>query len=150
MRRLSRLVLTGLISVTALACAPEASANIVIGQSIDGVELGASEAQVRQVLGTPLKREEDNFFYPESVGLRIGFQQSRVAGVLSISKQQKTSKGITIGSSRSQFKRAYPRANCLEGPYGPQSLYCAVTARFNGRESYTSSSLVWPSAVSRR
>jgi hypothetical protein len=40
----------------------------------------------------------------------------RVNGMLSFSKKQKTSKSITIGSSRAQMKRAYPQAKYAEGP----------------------------------
>lgn len=126
------------LSVVLLATAPSALANIVIGQSIAGVKLGDSEAQVTAVLGPPTSNENGSLFYPSSVGLRIGVNAGKVNDVLSISKKQKTSKGITIGSSRTQMKRVYPNAKCAEGPYGPQSLYCAVLAHFHGRKSFTS------------
>ncbi len=137
-----RLPIVGLVSLTltaaVLAAAPAALANIVIGQSIGGVKLGDSEAQVRQVVGAPSSTLDGSFLYPTSVGLRIGFGHGRVNDVLSFSKKQKTSKGITIGSKRAKLKRAYPQANCVEGPYGPRSLYCAVVVRLHGRKSFTS------------
>jgi hypothetical protein len=134
------------VAMLVLALAPVAQANIVIGQSIAGVKLGDSEAQVTAVLGPPTSKESAgpaypgivNIYYPTSVGLHFTMQSGRVFGVLSFSKKQKTSKGITIGSSRAQMKRAYPKAKCAEGPYGPKSLYCAVLARFHGRKSFTS------------
>jgi hypothetical protein len=101
---------------------------------------------VTAVLGPPTSKESAgpaypnsvNLVYPDSVGLHFSLNSRRVIDVLSFSKKQKTSKGITIGSSRAQMKRAYPKAKCAEGPYGPKSLYCAVLARFHGRKSFTS------------
>ncbi len=135
-----------LLSAGVLAIAPSALASIVIGQSIAGVKLGASEAQVTAVLGAPTSKENAgpaypnvvNLVYPSSVGLHISLEAGKVNDVLSFSKKQKTSKGITIGSSRAQLKRAYPQAKCAEGPYGPKSLYCAVLAHTHGRKSFTS------------
>lgn len=130
----------------ALALTPSAQANIVIGQSIAGVKLGDSEAQMTTVLGPPTRKESAgpaypgvvNIFYPSSVGLHFTMTNGRVFGMLLFSKKQRTSKGITIGSSRAQMKKAYPHAKCAEGPYGPKSLYCAVLARFHGHKSFTS------------
>lgn len=139
-------VVCALSSAGIMIAAPSALANIVIGQSIAGVKLGDSEAQVTAVLGPPTSKESAgpaypgvvNIYYPASVGLHVGLKAGRAFGLLSFSKHQKTSKGITIGSSRAQMKRAYPKAKCAEGPYGPKSLYCAVLARFHGRKSFTS------------
>jgi hypothetical protein len=133
--------LSALGTIGALACllASSASAKIVIGQSIGGVKLGDNKAQVKQALGAPLSSSgATDLLYPSSVGLRVTLKAGHVEGVLSISKKQKTSGGITIGSSRSALKAAYPKANCIEGPLGPESLYCAVTASSGGRKSYTS------------
>ncbi len=134
------------VAMLALALAPVAQANIVIGQSIAGVKLGDSEAQVTAVLGPPASKESAgpaypgvvNIYYPTSVGLHFTMTNGRVSGALIFSKKQKTNKGIGMGSSRAQLKRAYPQAKCAEGPYGPKSLYCAVLARFHGRKSFTS------------
>ncbi len=138
MRRLTDVVVFGLlVAASALAAASVASAKIVEGQSIAGVKLGDSKAQVKQVLGTPSKTDPNDFFYPTSVGLRINFKGGRVDGILSFSKKQKTAKGITIGSSASKLKRAYPQAKCSAGPYGPSSLYCVLKSRSHGQPSYT-------------
>jgi hypothetical protein len=147
-RSRSRLAIAAglLLVVATLTFAPSAVASIVIGQSIAGVKLGASEAQVTAVLGPPASKENAgplypgvvNLVYPTSVGLHFTLTNGRFSGVLIFSKKQKTSKGITIGSSRAQLKKAYPQAKCAEGPYGPQSLYCAVLAHFQGRKSFTS------------
>jgi hypothetical protein len=134
------------VAMLALALAPIAQANIVIGQSIAGVKLGDSEAQVTAALGPPTSKESAgpaypgvvNIYYPTSVGLHFSMTNGRVFGVLDFSKKQKTNKGIGMGSSHAQMKRAYPKAKCAEGPYGPKSLYCAVLTRFHGRKSFTS------------
>jgi hypothetical protein len=135
---LLRLAALALPLLAALTFGSVAEANIVIGQSVAGVNLGDTEAQVQQVLGPPSSHVSGSFIYPTQVGLRVGFSHGRVDGVLSFSKKQKTSQGITIGSSRAQVKHAYPQASCLEGPYGPSSLYCAVSAHVHGRKSFTS------------
>ena len=146
-RRSSLVVVASLLlGIGVLALAPSALASIVIGQSIAGVKLGDSEAQVTAVLGAPERKESAgaaypgvvNIYYPTSVGLHFTLTNGRVSGALIFSKKQKTNKGIGMGSSRAQLKRAYPKAKCAEGPYGPQSLYCAVLARFHGRKSFTS------------
>ena len=129
-----------------MAAAPSALASIVIGQSVAGVKLGDSEAQVTAILGPPTSKESAgpaypgvvNIVYPTSIGLHFTLTNGRVSGALFFSKKQKTNKGITMGSSRAQLKRAYPQAKCAEGPYGPKSLYCAVLAHFHGRKSFTS------------
>jgi hypothetical protein len=139
-------VLCVLSSTGIMVATPSALANIIIGQSIAGVKLGATEAQVTALLGPPTSKESNgpsypnsvSLMYPASVGLHIVMNAGRVSGMLSFSKHQKTSKGITIGSSRARMKSAYPQAKCAEGPYGPKSLYCAVLARFHGRRSFTS------------
>jgi len=118
--------------------AASAGATIVIGQSMGGVKLGDTPAQVKQALGKPSSSNSTDLLYPSRVGLRVTLKGGHVDGVLSVSKKQKTTKGITIGSSRSAVKAAYPSASCVEGPLGPSSLYCAVTARIGSRKSYTS------------
>lgn len=127
-----------MLTIGVLVVAPIALANVVIGQSIAGVKLGDSKAQVKKVLGSPSSSSATSFVYPTKIGLRVSFQHGQVSGVLSFSKKQKTAKGITVGSSTAALKSAYPQATCSEGPYGPSSLYCVMTARFHGRQSYTS------------
>jgi hypothetical protein len=131
-------LLAVILSIAAAATAPAASATVVIGQSIAGVKLGATKAQVKKVLGKPSKTDPSDFFYPSSVGLRVHFTHGKVDGVLSISKKQRTSKGITIGSSSAAVKAAYPQAKCSTGPYGGSSLYCVVSTHYKGKASYTS------------
>jgi hypothetical protein len=117
-RSISVVAVLGLLSSAAIMVAvPIAQAHIVIGQSIAGVKLGDSETQVTALLGAPTSNANGSLFYTSSVGLRIGVEAGKVKDVLSFSKKQKTSKGITIGSSRAQLKRAYPR-DCSGGAGG--------------------------------
>ncbi len=140
------LVIGAAVAMLVLSLAPVAQANIVIGQSVAGVKLGDTEAQVTAILGLPTSKESAgpaypgvvNVRYPTSVGVNFTLTNGRVSGALFFSKKQKTNKGIGMGSSRAQMKRAYPQAKCAEGPYGPKSLYCAVLTRFHGRKSFTS------------
>ncbi len=137
--RSSRLyVLSVLLVLVVGLSAATAQATVVIGQSIAGVKLGDSKAQVRKTLGKPSRTDPSDFFYPTSVGLRVHFKGGRVDGILSTSKKQKTSKGITIGSSSAAVKAAYPSAKCSTGPLGGSSLYCVVSAHYKGKASYTS------------
>lgn len=127
-----------ILSVVLMTIAPAALATVVIGQSIAGVKLGDSKAQVKKTLGKPSRTDPSDFFYPTSAGLRVHFKGGRVDGILSTSKKQKTSKGITIGSSSGAVKAAYPSAKCSTGPLGGSSLYCVVSAHYKGKASYTS------------
>jgi len=121
-----------------LSVVPAVSANVVIGQSIAGVKLGDSPAQVRAALRSQ-SHEEPQLDHGElwySGFLRVFFTHNRVTQVLAYSKKQKTDKGITIGSSRAQLKRAYSKAKCAEG-HTPVYLYCVMAGHAQGRKSYT-------------
>jgi hypothetical protein len=132
-----RVPLAILLAVALLATgASTACANIVIGQSVAGVKLGATQVQVRQILGPTSSPFPNELFYSLPVGLRIKFVHGRVERILSYSKRQRTSKGITIGSTHAQLQSAYPQDRCVEGQ-APPYVYCVVAARFQGRSSYT-------------
>ena len=131
-------VLSLMLTAGALAAAPTALANIVIGQSVAGVQLGATKAQAMAALRGQTHEQPAvlgaELFY--SGFLRIHFTSGRVDKLLLYSKKQKTSKGITIGSSRAQLKSAYPQAKCEEGTT-PVYLYCVMAGHAKGRKSYT-------------
>lgn len=139
MRR-SRLVsaLCMLLSAVALTVAPSAPANIIIGQSIAGVKLGDSEAQVKAALRGQ-SNEHPPVFHSEllySDFLRIVFKHGRADKLVSYSSTQKTSKGITVGSSQAQVKHAYPKITCEEGQH-PIYVYCVTGGHIHGHTSYT-------------
>jgi hypothetical protein len=126
-------VLAGIMSI-----APAAEAKIVTGQSVAGVQLGATKAQAEAALrgethGQPLVLGAELFY---SDFLRAHFKSGQVDKLLSYSNKQKTAQGITIGSSRTQLKSAYPQAKCAEGS-NPAYLYCVLAGHAQGRKSYT-------------
>jgi hypothetical protein len=84
-------VLLVLSSAGIMVAAPAALASIVIGQSVAGVKLGDTEAQVTAILGPPTSKESAgpaypgvvNISYPTSVGLHFTLTNGRVSGALS-------------------------------------------------------------------
>ncbi len=141
MRRSSLAAVLGLLlSAGLMTAAPAASASIVIGQSIAGVKLNDSEAQVEQALGSPtLKQPPDsqggvswNYAKLPLMGV-VSFTGGTITGMWTISKRQKTSKGVGPGSSLAQVRKAYPQAKCSTGPFGPKSVICTVKSKYHGR-----------------
>jgi hypothetical protein len=128
-------VLLALLLGCCLIAAQSAQASIVIGQSIARVKLGATKAQVKQAHGQPAQSDADEFVYR---GLRVMFKHGRVDLVLSFSNGQKTAQGITVGSSQTQLKSAYPKAKCIDGTGTHRIyLYCVIPGHAQGRQSYT-------------
>lgn len=123
-----------------------ASANIVIGQSIDGVKLGMTEAEVEAAAGPPGLKEPPDFQgdvawkYPTGLEGAVGFdKEGRVEGLWTASKSQKTNKGIGAFSSYAKFRRAYPKLKCGPGPWNPkQSLSCSFKEKIDGKRVVTS------------
>ncbi len=135
-RLLPPVAVIGVLAGTGLV--PTASAKIVAGQSIAGVQLGATKARATAALrgqthGQPVVLGAELFY---SDFLRIHFKNGQVDKLLSYSDKQKTAQGITIGSSRTQVTRAYPQAKCAEGT-NPAYLYCVMGGHTQGRKSYT-------------
>jgi len=136
-RRSLLLALSGLIAAMLLAGgASTAAASIVVGQSVAGVKLGATTAQVKKTLGPPETPLGTEFFYPSPIHLRISFKHGHVQQILSYSKRQRAN-GVAVGSDRAALQHAYPKARCVEGPLAPPYLYCVVGAHVQGRPSYT-------------
>jgi len=116
-----RLVLLAVGAVLVLA--PAAEAKVVVQESIAGVKLGMTSAQVRAVLGKPhhvtykpdqVEGSVKIFDYgPTDVILTRG-AQAQVLRVKTTSRAQRTSNGIGVGSTRAAIKRAFPRATCVE------------------------------------
>ena len=100
---------------------PAASATIVIGQGIDGVKLGEAQAPVQQQLGTPAYKEETNgetiWGFPTTFEGRISFDATQhVSGMWTISKKQKTNKGIGPGLSRRRAAQNLPEGQMRHWP----------------------------------
>jgi hypothetical protein len=133
-RRISIVAMLGLLAVAPAALATgvigQSSAGtgtIVPGQSIDGVKLGDTEAQVEQVLGRPEGQEASG---SESL---LGYEKgSPFDGVVALNAQGKvidlqtntsrfkTGKGIHVGSPLKAVHKAYPQAKKGATPLGPE------------------------------
>jgi hypothetical protein len=143
-RLLGPVAVIGLLAGSGLV--PAASATIVLGQSIAGVKLGESQTQVKAQLGSPTLEQapdqqgnvEWNYAKPPLMGAATFAANGQLIGIWTISKQQKTPQGIGVGSSLAQVRKAYPKAKCSTGPFGPKSLICTLKSKFNGRTVETS------------
>jgi hypothetical protein len=107
-----------LVVVCALALAAQASATIVIGRGIAGVDLRMSQAAVRSKLGRPQKvghgRNEfgryAEFRYP---GYVVDFQNNgTVTSVVTTLARERTPGGIGVGSTWSQVRARVPHVRC--------------------------------------
>lgn len=104
-----------------------AEAEIVVGQSIAGVQLGESESQVRATLGKPFRVEPEFSVFPKPCLCTVSFKRHRATAIDAFSKSQRTEKGITVGSSFEETTEAYPEARCHHPKvYGKTSQYCVL------------------------
>jgi hypothetical protein len=122
-----------------LVFAATATAKIVVAKGIGGVSIGESEAQVEASLGAPSYKTSEgsasSWGYPKSFEGRVGFGASKhVTGMWTISKHQRTSKGIGPGSSLASTQKAYPAAQCKGAPgvLSPTSVFCVVKTKTHG------------------
>ncbi|HXA54878.1 MAG TPA: hypothetical protein VNV37_08395, partial [Solirubrobacteraceae bacterium] len=141
-------VLGVLLSAGITVAAPTASAKVVIGQSIAGVKLGATEAQVRRLVGKPsacepCSKSERLWRYARGFeGIIIFDSAGRVKGMWTGSEAQATSKGIHAngfsgtghGSSLAEIKQAYPSAKCEEMPNSDGYATCDLISHYHGRK----------------
>ena len=131
----------------AMALASSADAKIVIGQSVDGITFGQTQAQVQKLLGKPSRcdpscgpKAQDWAYYAGFNGDITFAGTGRVQGSWTGSSSQKTSKGIhpggphTKGSSLADIKRAYPTAKCKQMPNSGGFAYCDIYTRYHGRK----------------
>lgn len=111
---------------------------IVVGQSIGGVAIGETEAQVKDALGRPLAKRDGEWQYGKlPIGLIVTFKHNDVADVWTPRSEYKTSKGISVASSPTQVSTAYPQAKCTlgagpgAGP-GEESEACILKSKYHG------------------
>jgi hypothetical protein len=139
-------VLGLLLSVGIMAAAPVAlaksiaGASIIPGQSIDGIKLGDTQAQVEQLLGpstpTPIPSKSVLYYDPPlpfdgNISLDL---QGNVNGMNTNTSRFKTSKGIHVGSPLSAVRKAYPKAKKGSTPLGPDYT---LKSSYNGQPVYT-------------
>ncbi len=106
----------------ALLVAPAADAKIVVQQSIAGVKMGMTRAQVEKVLGTDAKvrTETSEITGPYKV-LRYGLTEVSISGgsqgsvfsVTTRSKKQRTSKNVGVGSSEKVLRQRVKGLKCV-------------------------------------
>jgi len=130
-------VLAGSIVVLAIcaAVADGAVAKIVIGQGIAGVNIGDTEAQVQHIVGRPTTtykpaRGVAGWQYTHGPLSEVEFDKGRVFYVLTGRTDQKTSKGIGVGSSVAAVRRAYPSARCTSGS---TYVFCDIKTHSHGK-----------------
>jgi hypothetical protein len=108
------------VVVTAVGAA-SAQAKIVLKESIAGVPLGATRAQVQAILGAPDKDiapkagdSEHARFWDYGRGLRIGFRDDgdAVTVLVTRSRRERTASGVGPGSSRALVKRRLRGEHC--------------------------------------
>lgn len=141
---------TGALSATAAEARPRAG--VVPGLGIDGANIGATPDQVKKDLGKPIRslhnRGETILNYASPLYMTITFSKGHLNGVLTSSKQLKTSKGVGVGSSPEAVKGAYPQAKCTPGagPGGPQSLACIIKSKLGSSTVETAFEFTTPAA----
>ena len=106
------------LAAAALTVAAPADAVIHPGQSIAGVELGMTKAEVRAKLGEPqLIVRDRNEFGPVTTlryfRLRVIFQGNQsVTAVKTTRKRERTPRGVGVGSTRAQVKARVRGVRC--------------------------------------
>jgi hypothetical protein len=139
-------------ALSAATAEAKPGAKIVVGQGIDGVNIGATPSQVKKDLGKPIRSShaqgETIFNYASPLYMTTVFSRGHLNGLLTSSKQFKTSKGIGIGSSPEAVKSAYPQADCTPGagPGGPQSLACIIKSKHGSGTVETAFEFTIPAA----
>ena len=130
-----RTVLALLVVVATAVLAPAAEARIVPQRGIAGVAIGMSQAQVRAVLGKPVRVVRGaNDFGPyvdfHYSRLRVSFQgRERVTFITTTRRGERTRTGVGVGSTQRQVLRGVSGAKC-----GVQTAnLCAVGQFLPGR-----------------
>ena len=133
--------------VSALAAGPIAAAaatpnsSIVAGQSIAGVKLGGTEAQVRAAFGKPDFISDSTWYYfpghatSGEALFSFFFNRGHVGMMLTTSTKERTSKHVGPGSTIAAVRKAYPKAKCASPPAG--GLQCVLYGRYRGRQVET-------------
>lgn len=135
MRRLAAAVCAALAA--GIVPAAVAHAEIVSQKSIAGVELGASQIEVREAVGNPDRLVDgENSFGPYTElrypKMSVFFQDDADAtvAVRTTDPKEKTAKGVGVGSSASAVKKKVRGAKCkLRGRRGT----CTVGRSRRGR-----------------
>jgi hypothetical protein len=114
----------------ALALSGGAAGAIVPQQGMAGIRLGMSQAQVRAVLGEPLRvLRGTNDFGPYTelrypFRLRVAFQGNEsVTAIETKGHRERTRRGVGVGSTEAQVEAGVPRVRCETFPGGYRTCY---------------------------
>ncbi len=139
----SALVAVGVGGVVVPTANASKNLTIAVGQSIGGVTIGETEAQVKDALGRPLAKRNGEWQYGKlPIGIIVTFKHNDVTGVWTPRSEYKTSKGISVASSPTQVSAAYPQAKCTlgagpgAGP-GEESEACILKSKYRGHATET-------------
>jgi len=146
-RSIDRRVAVGL-SVGALSLggmAGNAEAKIVVGEGIQGVNLGSTEAEVTSAIGQATNIENSGPGEPINWGYTtqpffgdvVFSSEGQVTGMFTDSKKQRTNRNIGPGSSLESLKKAYPKIKCTSGQLGPKSEVCTINGKYLGKATET-------------
>lgn len=111
-------VLITTICLAAATVAGAASAAIVPGRGIQGVNLGMTQAQVRRALGKPVsvvhgRNDLGRFTTLRFKGYSATFQPtSRLTYISTTSRRERTGRGVGVGSTYERLRRSHPRVTC--------------------------------------
>ncbi len=117
MRRVTPLVILAAVAASLLA-SPSASGAIEVQRGIAGINIGMSQATVRERLGRPAStRRARNDFGPYTElrypRLRIVFQgDTAVTAVVTTRRSERTRRGIGVGSTLADLRRKVAGIRC--------------------------------------
>jgi hypothetical protein len=109
-------LLCGLLAAATLAAGllpVIAGAAIVPGRGIAGVRIGYSEARVQSVLGRPGRVVPPSWAYGRPLRGQVSFNHARrVDDIWTVSRAERTKRGVGPGSSYARMRQAYPKGRC--------------------------------------
>jgi hypothetical protein len=120
------------VAACALAAAPT-SAEIVVNQSVAGVELGMSQQAVLDLIGDPDRTVTnpafDTTYTYRGRGIKVVFapkgDTNDVTSVTVYKKGETTASGVGIGSTLSALRAGVPKLHCVRAP-NRKHRWCSV------------------------
>jgi hypothetical protein len=101
-----------MLALAFVLCCGAATARIVPGRGMAGVQIGDRMPAVRHTLGKPRRVVPPSWVYGLPLKGQVGFAGRRVDDIWTRSRRQRTKRGIGPGSTLRMTKRAYPKLRC--------------------------------------